>query len=282
MGEVSDDTASIERVRSPGRPRRRPVKVSATGSDRHHELRSARKTWRVKFWRHDRIAERDGSQARPDEPEIEIGDGTPADAREGQQDLPGGLGLGGRHAVPVDQDRGVTLRGHTQRPGRVLARGDRRTSGRSGASSITSSTSCPRCWRQLVCKRPPWWMAFASSAWMASAWCTASTTRVPRGGARPSISSSWGTAPSTTTAGSPAPRPRCRPGRWKAPKATWPAATSGSCTRSRATTARDATWQRSTRRSSRSSSGCSGRRPSTTACSRWTIAAARHARDGVV
>ena len=60
----------------------------------------------------------------------------------------GRLGLGGEHAVPVDQAGRLALRRHAQRPRDSLAEGHRATRAGCGRSSTTSSTSPRPCWKR--------------------------------------------------------------------------------------------------------------------------------------
>ena len=134
---------------------------------------------------------------------------------EDRQHVPRRLGLGGQHAVPGHQAHGCLLRRHPPADGRLLA--EAHQGRRRGAAAV------PPCDRHRADdlrtdedhRAPASSTASSRIRSKASAWSTRSAIPRRRARARPSSSTSWPAAGSTTTAGSPAPRARASRG-WAA------------------------------------------------------------------
>jgi hypothetical protein len=124
-------------------------------------------------------------------------------------------------ALPVHEAGRLRLGRHAHAHGHLVAEAHRRTR-RRGRSSPTSTTWCRPSTRSSASGRRRWSTATSRTPSTASASPTPSTRPTLRSGRRPSTSTAWAAAASTTTAGWPAPSDRGSRGRRRCPNlASW-------------------------------------------------------------
>ena len=181
----------LRRVRRARRRAGRPVRRRPGGDGRprrHADLLPARRQRGLRRGRPARHLPRAPGRAR--HPGRHRRHGRPAGHARRPDDvrhLPGRLGAGDEHAVPVDQAARAPRR-HARRHDRALGQRDRRPAARSATSGTTSSTCCPPSSRPRGSRSPSRSAAWRSSRSRAPAWATASTTPTLRTGAARSTS----------------------------------------------------------------------------------------------